>query len=270
MNISKMTDRARYCAAQFRFAYDLFRQDMRERFAGSILGTLWIFIWPLVQLFIYIVIFGKMMGGRFPGNAQVYSYGVYVAAGLIAWTCFSGTLIRTSRMFMEKRHIIGKVKVDFAVFPLAICLGELLPFIVSCGLLGLVDVISGWRPDPRLLGYAFLTLYCQQVLAMGVGLAFAVCAVFVRDAVEALAVFVQVGFWFTPIVYLPAILPDAIRPVLMLNPMTHAAEAFQNLFVFGAAPSLGGLLYLALAAHLALFGAARFARRLEKDVRDTL
>lgn len=253
-----------------RFACTLFRQDMGERFAGSVLGALWIFIWPLVQLFIYIVIFGKLMGGRFPGNAQVYSYGVYVASGLICWTCFANTLTRTSRMFIEKRHILGKVNVHFAVFPLAICLGELLPLAVSCGLLGLVDAATGWRPSVSLLGYALLALYCQQVLAMGVGLAFAACTVFVRDAVEALAVLVQVGFWFTPIVYLSAILPEAMRPVLALNPMTHAATAFQNLFVFGAPPSGWGLLYLAGLAHLALFGAIWLTRRLEKDIRDTL
>lgn len=261
---------ARRYAHTFRFACTLFRQDMRERFAGSLLGRVWVFIWPLVQLFIYIVIFGKLMGGRFSGDAQVYSYGVYVAAGLICWTCFANTLTRTSRMFMEKRHIMGKVKVNFAVFPLAICLGELLPFAVSCCVLGLVNAFSGWQPSLLLLGYAVLTLYCQQVLAMGLGLVFAICAVFVRDAVEALAVLVQVGFWFTPIVYLPVILPEWIRPLLQLNPMGHAAMAFQNLFVFGATPSLWGLLYLAAAAHLALFGAAFLVRKLEKDIRDTL
>lgn len=252
------------------FAYVLFKQEMRERFAGSLLGRLWIFIWPLVQLFIYIVIFGQMMGGRFPGNAQVYSYGVYVASGLICWICFANTLTRTSRMFMEKRNVLSKVNVDFAVFPLSICLGELLPFAVSCVVLSVVNVFFAWQPAPSLLAYALLALYCQQVLAMGLGLAFAACAVFVRDAVEALAVFVQVGFWFTPIVYLPAILPEWIRPVLNLNPMTHAAEAFQNFFVFGFAPSLWGMLYLVLASHLAMFGAAYLVRRLEKDIRDTL
>lgn len=59
-----------------KLALALCRQDIQERFAGSLLGALWVFIWPLVQLFIYIIIFGKMMGGRLGGESQMYSYGV--------------------------------------------------------------------------------------------------------------------------------------------------------------------------------------------------
>ena len=48
--------------------WDLTKRDFSERFAGSVLGAIWALIWPLVNLTIYIVIFGRFMGARLPGT----------------------------------------------------------------------------------------------------------------------------------------------------------------------------------------------------------
>lgn len=253
-----------------RLALSLCRHDLAERFAGSLLGSLWVLVWPLVQLFIYIVIFGKLMGARLGLSGQVYSYGLYVAAGLLSWTCFSGTLQRTARVFVDKRKIIGKVAVDLRVFPLAICLGELLPFAAGFILLLTADLISGWRPDPALLGRMLLALYCQQVLACGLGLFFACCAVFARDVVEAVAIALQMAFWFTPIVYLPSILPEWLASLLWINPMCAAVETFQKFFVTGGEPASLQLLWLFCAAHASMFLGLFVLRRWQKDIRDVI
>ncbi len=254
----------------FLLAASLCKQDIQERFAGSLLGSLWVFIWPLVQLFIYIVIFGKMMGGRFSGGAQVYSYGIYVAAGLLSWTCFANTLQRTSRVFVDKRQIIGKVTVDLRVFPLFICMAELIPFAAGALLLTLADLAYGWTPSLTLLAWVLFAVYCQQILAMGLGLFFACCAVFVRDIMEAVSIALQMTFWFTPIVYLPSILPDWVRNTLFINPMMHITGIFQQYFVFGNNVAWSSIFYAAVAAHAALALGLYTLNALQKDVRDAL
>lgn len=254
----------------WQFAFVLCCQDMRERFAGSLLGAAWVFIWPMVQLFIYIIIFGKMMGGRFSGEAQVYSYGVYVAAGLITWTCFANTLQRTSKIFMEKRQIIAKVNVPLTVFPLFICLAELIPFILSIVLLTVVDVFSGWRPETSLLFWALLAVYCQQLLAIGVGLFCAACTVFIHDVAEMLAILLQIGFWFTPVVYVVSILPEWVQSLLVVNPMYHVTSIVQNCFVFGRSPEWSGVIYIVILSHAACLFALWFIKLVEKGIRDVL
>lgn len=251
-------------------AATLCKQDLQERFAGAMLGSLWIFIWPLVQLFIYLVIFGKLMGGRFGGDGHIYSYGIYVASGLLAWSCFANTLQRTARAFVDKRQIINKVMVDLRVFPLAVCMAELLPFALGALLLFAADLASGWSPSPSLLGWTLLALYCQQALAAGFGLFLACCAVFVRDTTEAVAIALQMAFWFTPIVYLPSILPDWAARTLAINPMTHVVGIFQQCFVFGQGVSPASVAYMLLSAHAAVALGLYTLHRLHKDIRDVL
>lgn len=252
-------------------AASLCKQDLQERFAGAMLGSLWVFIWPLVQLFIYLVIFGKLMGGRFGGgDGQIYSYGIYVASGLLSWSCFANTLQRAARAFVDKRQIINKVAVDLRVFPLAVCLAELLPFALGGVLLVLANLLSGWSPAPALLGWTLLALYCQQLLAVGFGLFLACCAVFVRDTTEAVAIALQMAFWFTPIVYLPSILPEWAGYALAVNPMTHVVGIFQQCFVFGQGVSWASVAYMLLTSHAAAALGLYTLHRLNKDIRDVL
>ncbi|MBO4300328.1 MAG: ABC transporter permease [Desulfovibrio sp.] len=257
----------RELVALFPLSVRLCCQDLQGRFAGSFLGGVWLFIWPLVQMFIYIVIFGKMMGARLGGAGQ--SYGLYVAAGLLAWSCFAGTLQRTARAFVDRRNVIGKVEVDLRVFPLAICLAELLPFAAAFVLLVLVALFMGWQPSSLILWMLF-ALYCQQLLAMGLGLLLACCAAFARDVVEVVAIALQMAFWFTPIVYVPSILPDWVAWAVQCNPMTQVVAVYQHCFVFGGHISLLGMAYVAIVAHLSAWAGLHVLRRLHKDIRDVL
>ncbi|MBQ9453551.1 MAG: ABC transporter permease [Desulfovibrio sp.] len=248
-------------------AVQISRQDFQSRFAGSLLGGVWLFIWPLVQMFIYIVIFGKIMGARMSVPGQ--SYGLYVAAGLLSWTYFCQTLQSTSRVFVDRRNVIGKVPVDLRVFPLSICLTEFLPFASGFILLAVVALFMGWQPSFFLLWLLF-ALYCQQLIAMGLGILLACCASFTRDVVEATAIVVQMAFWFTPIVYVPSILPEWVAWAVQVNPMTHVVRVYQQCFVFGGDVSLGGMLYVAIVAHLSIWAGIHVLHRLQKDIRDVL
>lgn len=233
-------------------AASLCHQDLQDRFAGSILGSTWVFIWPFVQLFIYIVIFGKLMGARLGMSNHVYSYGFYIAAGLLVWTLFANSLSRCSRSLIDKRGIIRKVKVKLAVFPAAACMGELLPFAAGFVLLFAADMLAGWRPDLAWLALTLLALYCALVLAYGLGLFFACVAVFARDIAEAVAIALQMAFWFTPIVYIPSILPDWLAHILWINPMAALTGIFQQCFVLGGKPAWPEILYAVCVSHACL------------------
>lgn len=248
----------------------LCRQDLQERFAGSALGAAWVFIWPLVQLFIYIVIFGKLMGARLGMDHRAFSYGFYIAAGLLSWTYFAASLTRAARSFIDRASIIRKVNVELAVFPAAICLSEMLPFAAGLGLLLLADLLAGWLPSPfwgLMLTGAF---YCQTVLAFGLGLLLACAAVFARDVAEATAICLQMAFWFTPIVYLPSILPQWLGQILWINPMCAITGIFQNFFILNGQPDWPGICYAAAASHLALGLGLLALRRLRKDILDVV
>lgn len=254
----------------FKLVSSICKQNLLERFAGSYLGAVWMFVWPVVQLFIYVIIFGRLMGSRLGVDNHVYSYGVYVASGLLCWTTFSNILLRVSRILVEKKPIISKVAVDLRVFPAAICLEELIPYLAGLILLALVDLASGWVPSvPHVLLMIF-AMYCLMVLAFGLGLFFCCCAVFLRDIMELVPVLLQIAFWFTPIVYLPSILPECLRNLLWINPVTGITHIFQQCFVLEGSIAWASIIYFTICAHAALILGIYAHHKLEKDIRDVL
>ena len=117
------------------FIMELTRRDYLERYAGSVLGWVWALIWPLVPLFIYIIIFGKFMGGRLPGNSGVYAYSIYVSAGLIPWLTFSNCITRGCNVFLEKRDIVAKIPVSLPSLLVFVHLSEAVTLVITFGFL---------------------------------------------------------------------------------------------------------------------------------------
>jgi lipopolysaccharide transport system permease protein len=249
--------------------FELTKRDFSERFAGSVLGSLWALIWPLVNLIIYLIVFSRVMGARLPGVSDVYAYGIYLAAGLIPWTAFSGSISRSSSAFLDKKHLISKLRISLPSLSLYIMLSETVTFVFSMIFFFVFLFFTDYRFNTNLLLIPFI-YYLQQVFAFGFGLLAATLTVFIRDLKEIIGVILQFWFWFTPIVYVREILPDFVRSIMIYNPAYVIIESYQRIFVFMDSPSYKSLILLTLLTHFLVLISYLTFRSLEKDVRDFL
>lgn len=254
----------------FTLAIALCRNDLQDRFAGSLLGSIWLLIWPLVQMAVYILVFGKLMGGRLAEGDRIFSYGLYIASGLLCWTCFANSLAKSCRIFVDRRTVLRKVNIPLPVLPVSACLGEVMPFCAGMVLLALASWHTGRLPDISWLFLLLLSFYCQLALACGAGLLLACVAVFSRDIIELTNIALQLAFWFTPIVYLPSILPNWLASVLWLNPMTPLIQIFQQAFVLGGEVAWLQFAWAVLLSQLALVSGLLLCRHWNRELRDVM
>lgn len=106
--------------------------------------------------------------------------------------------------------------------------------------------------------------------AVGFGLVLGVLNVFVRDVGQFMMVVLQLLFWLTPVVYMPNIIPEGLRAVLVFNPMAHIVTAFQDVILYGRAPELAGLLVVAASAAVLLIFSLVLFRRAAPEMVDVL
>lgn len=246
---------------------ELTKRDFIERYSGSSLGFIWSFIYPLITILIYMVIFGNLMGARLPGMVSIWGYGVYLIAGLVPWTAFANTVTRSSNVFLEKKHIISKIRVDLPTLPLFIVLSETVTFVVTLAIFIVILLITGFSISAYFL-FIPVVYFIQILFAYGLGFLLAMLVVFLRDLKEVVAIGFQIWFWFTPIVYVFAILPLFAQQILMWNPMFWVVSAYQNIFVFQTLPPFFYLtIVFILSIGLILADYAIF-KKLEKDIRD--
>jgi lipopolysaccharide transport system permease protein len=251
----------------FSLTFELVKRDFIERYSGSALGFVWSFIYPLINILIYMIIFGNLMGARLPGMSSVWGYGVYLISGLLPWMAFANTVTRSSTVFLDKKNIISKIHVDLPTLPLFIVLSETITFCVSVIIFLLILLMTGFVFTPLLLLIPVVYLI-QQVLAYALGFFLAMSVIFFRDLKEVVSIGFQIWFWFTPIVYVFEILPPLAQQILIWNPMLPVISAYHDIFVYQKMPSFYYLAIVLIISILLIALDYVLFKKMEKDIRD--
>lgn len=248
---------------------ELTKRDFIERYSGSALGFIWSFIYPLINILIYMVIFGNLMGARLPGTASVWGYGVYLIAGLIPWTAFANTVTRSSTVFLDKKNIITKIHLDLPTLPLFIVLSETITFIVTLMIFLGILLITGFTLSLYLL-FIPVIYFIQQLFAYALGFFLGMIVVFLRDLKEVVTIGFQIWFWFTPIVYIFEILPPLAQQILIWNPALAFISAYHDIFILQKMPSFLFLSILLVISVIVIVMDYMIFKKMEKDIRDFL
>jgi lipopolysaccharide transport system permease protein len=252
---------------KYNLIIELTKRDFVERFSGSILGFSWLFTWPIINISIYILVFGKLIGARLPNVDSTFAYGIYLVAGLLPWLAFSNTVMRITTVFVDRKPIISKIKVNLLFFPFYIVLSESVVFIISMLMFCCFYLILDF-PSLNFLYVLPLVFLVQQLFAYALGSIFSILFVFIRDIKEFVGVLIQVWFWLTPIVYTVDILPELVASIVVFNPAFVFVGAYQNIILLNTAPSYYSLGLLAALCVILIFIARKVCHKLEKDIRD--
>jgi lipopolysaccharide transport system permease protein len=234
------------------FILSSIHNDFRARITRSKLGGAWMILNPLAQVLMYALILSAVLSAKLPGIDNRFAYAIYLSAGTLAWSLFSEIVSRCLILFIDNGNLMKKVAFPKISLPL-IATGSvlvngtllLLSIIVIFALLGHypgVDVL--WLP---------LLFVITVMLGLGIGLALGVLNVFMRDIGQVVPVVLQFAYWFTPVVYSAAMIPEKYRGWLALNPMYHVVTAYQNVLAYNRAPEWAGL-FLVAALGIALLG----------------
>ncbi len=251
-----------------RLLYEFTKRDFIERYAGSILGVFWAFIWPLVMILIYTVVFSNIMGAKIrPGTSSGLPYVVYLVSGIVPWTAFVNTILRSSTVFLDKKSIISKVRLAMPSLLLYVVLSETITFSITYFIYFIFLILTGNPISESIIFLPFIYLV-QQIFAYAAGFFFSILVVFFRDFKEIINIILQVWFWLTPVVYVIDIVPDFMKTLNKFNPAYYFVSAYHDIFVYSKYPDFINLIILAIMGHVILLFAYVIFKKLEKDIRD--
>lgn len=99
------------------FVFGMVGREFRVRYAGSLLGTIWSNVNPLAMVFVYTVIFSKVMQAKLAGVNDTLAYGLFLCAGILTWGFFSEVLSRSPAIFIEHANLLKKVSFPRITLP---------------------------------------------------------------------------------------------------------------------------------------------------------
>ena len=232
----------------------LFRRDLRAKYKGSLLGLAWTLALPAALMIVYLVVFAVLWKAQ---PTETDDYWLFLLCGLPPWVFFATSLQSGSRSIVENAPIIRKVRFPRQLVPLSVVATEVVAFVAMTAI---VLVLSLWfRPESR--DVALLAIPVGAVIVVfvaGVALALASLNAIFRDVEFVVSAALLPLFFLTPILYQLDDLPGAeSRPWLIDllrwgNPLTPAIEAYRAPLYAGDLPSAADMLYVCVAAVLAL------------------
>lgn len=231
----------------------LVAQELRGRYRGSLLGRAWPLLLPLLMLALYGFVFGVVFRARWPGLAEDDHLGftLNLFTGLLVHGLLADSVGQAPGLMSRHSNFVRKV-----VFPLQILPAVPLGVALVNLLLGLVILLVAnaiWGSGLHLTALAIpVVLLPYLAMLQGLSLGFAALGVYVRDLGQVIGALVMVTL-FTSTVFFPrARVPDALAPVVDLNPISWPVEALRGLILHGQFPAIGGLLGYSVAALLVL------------------
>lgn len=251
------------------FVFSMVAREFRSRYLGSLLGSIWAVLNPLAMIFIYTVIFSRIMRAKLPGIDDSMAYGMYICSGLLPWTYFIESLCRFPNIFIDQSSLIKKVNFPRITLPvIALCsstINFLIIFSVFLTFLALTGRFPGW------VVVAFIPLLIiQQLFVVGLGILLGSINVFFRDVGQFLNIILQFWFWFTPIVYPITVLPEWVRKLIVFNPLVSLITAYQNIIIYHQWPQWSHFSLHLVGVVLALMGGFLVFNRLSGEMVDEL
>ncbi len=212
------------------------RRDLRGRYKGSVLGFLWTFINPLLQLCVYSLVFSLILRVDRP------KYYLFLFVALIPWIFFSSSVQGGSSCIIAYKDMVKKIYFPREVLPIATVttnfVNMLFCFIVIFGV-----IIFSRTPINPLATLCLIPVFLvEYILALGMAFLVSAITVYLRDMEHILGIVLMAWQYLTPVLYDYEMVPEQFRRIFALNPMTPVISAFRDILYYSKVPNLMNLI----------------------------
>jgi homopolymeric O-antigen transport system permease protein len=238
-------------------------RDVIVRYRQTIFGITWVIAQPLVSAGIFTIVFGEI-AGLSTGKIPTF---LFTLAGMLAWNLFNGALGRASGSMVGNQSLVQKVFFPRLLVPISSLASVVLDFLVALALAVVLLFVYGINP-----GWAVLLLPVWVLLILligtGIGLAAAAYMVKYRDVGYVLPWLVQILLYASPVAYALSSVPENLRWLFDINPVTWFLEGFRWSLLGTDFPPTWQVVALVVAAPLIFLAGTLVFQKNEREFAD--
>lgn len=253
---------------------DIIKRDMESKFKGSLLGSLWVVVTPLMLLLVYFYVFSVVFRTRWSlpqtGEAAGSALSALILfSGLTCFNFFSECFSRAPGLMRENTSFIKKIVFPLHLLPFSAIGLALFNMVISYGLLFvLYFLIIGIPPITAfLLPIALLPFI---LFTGGITFLLASLGVYLPDIKQIVPPISMAVMFLSPIFYPIDMVPASLKDFVMLNPFTWFLEDVRSVLFNGIIPPFGSFGIQLLSAGLFFVLSILFFQKTKKGFSDVL
>ena len=209
--------------------WQLGKNDFRNKFASTSLGSIWGFLQPFVFMMMYVVVFQFIFGMEGEGGSP---YVVWFLPGMAIWQCLNDSILSASTSIRNYSYLVKKVVFPVDIIPVISLIGSAFVSIFLLLVATVVCAIFGYMQNLLLIIYVIFALYAFIIAFTRLTSAL---TTLVPDFSNLLTIVMQLFFWATPVVWNLSRLAnhELILKIIQCMPFSYLVTAFRQAFMGG-------------------------------------
>lgn len=197
-------------------------QDIKQAYRRSALGAFWITIGMAVTIATIGLVFSQIF------KASMQTYLPFLAIGIITWGFISSVLTDACQMFISSEAMIKQLKIPFVMYAFRILWKNTIALGHNLAIFPVVMLVVGLGANfGSLLAIPGLILLIVNVGWVSIFLGL-ISARF-RDFPSIVSSLVTIGFYVSPVMWSPTLLPTGTAHILLgLNPVHHLLQVVRQ------------------------------------------
>ena len=106
-------------------AVSLVKRDLKSRYQGSVLGFLWMFLNPLLQLSVYTIVFSTIM------RMGIDDFYLFMFVAFVPWLFFSTCLSAGTMVIFSQQDMVKKIYFPREILPLSFTVSQFVNMLLS-------------------------------------------------------------------------------------------------------------------------------------------
>lgn len=190
-------------------------REIKSRYKASLLGPLWIIIYPLMTTFFLSFVFEKIVKIK----TGAIPYFLFLLSGLLFWNFFEQGILLAKESLVWNRDLVTKSKFQKEILPLSFILSKVPDFLVSLLILFIFLLIYGFKIYPTFL-MLIVNIVPIALFSAGIGLFFSLTNAVFRDFGRIIDFLLLIFFYATPVIYPENLVPKNLSLALLyFNPI---------------------------------------------------
>jgi lipopolysaccharide transport system permease protein len=226
----------------------LFWRDFSAIYKQSLIGFLWIFIMPIINVAIFAML----------GNSGILNFGeitvpypVFAMLGVSLWQIFANGVTACGNALTSAGDMIIRISFSRKSLVLAAMGRGIVTFLIQLLLIAILFIVYRVVPSK---GVILLPLFALPIvfLTLGLGFVIAILNAIIRDTGNLLGVVVMLGMYATPILYdKPKI--GLLATITNYNPMYYLISSGRDMALTGTLSEPVGFILSCVFAILVFF-----------------
>ncbi len=206
--------------------FQLGRNDFKNRFAGTSFGALWGFAQPFVFMMTYVIVFQFILKSNSAGD---YPFIVWYLPGMAMWMFTNDAINNATNSIRTYSYLVKKVVFPIDVIPVISLTSSSIVGMFLILISVIVSTIFGYLPNLLICLYYVIAAY---ILIIAFTRFTSAITALVPDFGQLFSIFMQLMFWFTPIMWNINMLENynVLLKVVKCMPFSYLVTGFRQAF----------------------------------------